>query len=399
MKLFFLYIPIKSGKDKIGIRSVNSAIIIIFTYFTTIYIIYQIKHIMIFYFANRLQILKPFATIPKVIKLKKYFMAIILSIMIFILTGCNNNLYRGKSIIATHYVAYDIAKRIVGNKISVGLLTKPGSDPHTFTYTSDMINSALKAKLLITNAKFSDYQIMELDDYIKKDKKEKLNLFYELYKNNHKINEDEILNHIKDKKTNKKDEHENEEEDKKIHKYAHFYNSYDNISQMMKIILKKIQKLDPKNSGYYSENLQKIQNKMVNLWNDSLYIRNYSIDRKQIFFLGHDSFGLFEKEFDIKMITLNNHISSDKINKSTEFNNFIKQLNEKKPTHIFTPELSENEHLKESIRESLTYKDFDFYELHSLHNISSEDFKKDVSVYDIFKRNLEVIKNYILNLK
>ena len=337
----------------------------------------------------------------KVIILKKYIIFTILSFMVFIMTGCSGSLYKGKKIITTHYVAYDIAKRIAGGKLSVGLLTKPGSDPHTFSYTSAMISAALKAKLLITNAKFSDYQIMELEDYTKKSDDEKLNLFSELYKDEPSVNEDEILNHVKDKKNHKGHKHENhedEEKHKKIHKYAHFYNSFWNIVKMLDIILKKIEKIDPKNSSYYAENRQKYLNELNNFYNDSLWIRSIPNNKKEMFFLGHDSFNIFSEEFTLNMIPLNAHISSDKINKSPEFQKFIKLLNDKKPKYIFTPELGENEHLKESIKESLNYKDVEFLEFHSLHNISALDFKNDVSCYDIFKRNFENLKKYILNI-
>lgn len=289
--------------------------------------------------------------------MKKLFLNIIFIIFGLFLISCSSQ--ETFDIITTAYPQYDFAKNIVKDKMTVKLLIKPGEEIHKYEVTS-------KDRITINNAKLFIYTSDEIDVWFKNISSSNKSLVMNLSKNfvipNYEFDEHDL-----------------------IHYWVDPYIAI----ELIEAIYEQIILLDPNNKDYYFNNKDTYQKAIKNNIN---YLTNNLRTNEEIYFAGHNAFGLFSERFNLKIHSIHDDYKPDQDIVSNELINFINILKQKEITYLFIEELVEPlAALK--IKSTLEKEgiSINLLELHAYHNVSKEDFDNDITYNDIFLRNIENI--------
>ena len=274
-----------------------------------------------------------------------------------------NNSEKEIKIVASNYVAYDFARAIVGSsladKADLKLLLKPGSEMHNFEPTPEDVVNLSKADLIIYNGGESEEWFDKLLDANEVDRNKTIRMMdlVELQLND----EDEYDEHI-------------------------WTSPKKAIILVDKIKEKMIEKYPDKkeifeaNAGLYQNELKDIDSQLQLVISDTNKKKLVFADRFPFLYLA-DDYGLDylaafpgcseQTEADSKTVAkLIDEIRNDSINV------------------ILKIELT-NDNLAQTIAEATGAK---IMTLNSAHNISQEDFDKNIKLTDIMRDNLVVIR-------
>ena len=276
-------------------------------------------------------------------------------------------------IITTMIPQHSLASEIAGDKLSVHLITKPGVDVHNSELSSKNLMTINNSKLLLYTSDIIDTQISRLT--IKGPNV--INL------SEHVLEEHE---HSHDEHDHEHDEHGHEHDDHD-HSSVHYWTSYDNLSHMAEVIAREIIKIDEENKLYYETNLANVLRKLKQLETELKEIVTSSTT-KQIFYAGHNAMDALSKEMGLTITALVDDIKPNATVTSPQIQKLINAIKANNAKCLFVPEL---ESLKtvETIKQALIKEGItlEVLELHGLHNITKEQFDKNVSIFDLLATN------------
>lgn len=289
--------------------------------------------------------------------MKKVFLSIVLIVFSLFLISCSNQ--ESFDIVTTAYPQYDFTKNIVKDKLTVKLLVKPGEEIHKYEVTS-------KDRIIINNAKLFIYTSDEIDIW---------------FKNISSSNKSKVMNleNYYTKPSYNYDHHD------LIHYWVDPYIAI----ELLENIYQEIILIDPSNKDFYFTNKENYKNEILNSIN---LLESSLIENHEIYFAGHNAFGLFSARFNLAIYSIHDDYKPDQDIVSKEFITFINEIREKNIKYIFIEELVEPlAALK--IKTTLAKENIEItlLELHAYHNITKQDFDNNVTYNDIFLRNISNI--------
>lgn len=301
--------------------------------------------------------------------MKKIFLIIITVFTSLFLVSCkNNNEY---DIVVTMYPQYDIVREIVGDNLSVNLMLSPGVEYHDFQPSSKQVASVRKSKLFI----FAGY---EFDNWLNNNVKG--------------ITSNQVID-LSSALELDEEHHDNDDDHGHDHEHgSHYWTDPLVFIEMIEIIRDEIIEIDQDNSGIYLLNATNYINK-VNSLIDEMTLYFNSKTNPTIFFAGHNALNPFAEHFGLTITSLSNTNKPDAELTSKQLSTLYKEILNSDTHYLFIEELKEPKVAKTIKKELKTKKyDLELLLLHGYHNISNDEFKENISYYDLLLNNFKNIK-------
>ncbi|AUD64851.1 hypothetical protein BK011_03860 [Tenericutes bacterium MZ-XQ] len=317
----------------------------------------------------------------------KKFAAILLVLITGItLMSCQND-DEHPDIVTTMFTHYDLAKQIVGDKMSVEMLVPLGADIHDFEASSkDMID--------IENAKLFLFTSLEIDTWIKDpstiggEQTIVLDMSKSYTVEDHE--HEEISYQSKLGSVRIGDDHDHDHDDE-----LHYWVDPTTVLQMIDYIYEHIIEIDPENQTFYLSNATQYKSEIESIHHEiyELLAHEPYID-SEIYFAGHNAMGAFAERYHMHIESLFSEFKPDDDLTSSEIINFSNLVKSSQVEYLFVEALIEPR-AANAIKENLMLSDnyaLTLLELHTYHNVNQEDWEAEVTYKDLLMRNFENIK-------
>ena len=299
--------------------------------------------------------------------MKKLFIVLPVLLMTLLLSACQTKTY---DIVVTMYPQYEMVKQIVGDKdLSYTMLLAPGVEAHDFEPTSKQIGLIQSSDLFI-------YTSDELETWapVLTNKGQVVNLEV-LTESVHEDSHPEAS----------PDEHEHEHD-------VHYWVSVHTQIHMVEAILSLIIELDSSNQAYYEANAATLKNQFLAIKTEFETLMLEPV--KPIYFIGHNVFSSLNEEFGLSIISLTDSYSPESDPTSVEIGQMINDILGSQSTHVYYDPF-ENDAVAKTIQSDLKSAhnyDIILVPLHSMHNLSKEQFDDGIDLLDLWTENLANIK-------
>lgn len=315
--------------------------------------------------------------------MKKTWIFLLTCIMLTFIVGCTNQTATKKSddqlqIMTTLFPQYDFAKQIAGDKAEVTLLLPTGVESHAYEPTPKDMISINNADLLIYTGKNMETWVPKLLTDLDRTKTTVLDLSKNLtLKETHQHAHETEEEHAK----HAHDEHNHGTID------PHIWTNPVYAQTMVKDILQAMIKKDPKNKAYYTKNAQEYIKQLEKIDTELKEVVANG-KRNKIIFAGHFALSYFAKQYGLEYVAAYPNTSSESEPSVKDIANIIETMKIEKIPVVYYEELIEPK-IAKSIQEQTGAK---MHLLHSLHNISKDEFDQGVSYVSIMKQNIENLK-------
>ena len=318
--------------------------------------------------------------------MKKFATLLLVLIAGLTLMSCQNE-DQQPDILTTMFTHYDLAKQIVGDKMTVDMLVPLGADIHSFEASSkDMVD--------IENAKLFLFTSLEIDTWIKDPSNIggeqtivlDMSKSYTVEAHDH----EDISYQTTLGSTFIDDDHEHDHENE-----LHYWVDPTNIMQMIDYIYEHIIEIDPDNQSFYLNNANQYKSEIESIHHeiDELLAHEPYLD-SEIYFAGHNAMGAFAERYHVHIESLFSEFKPDDDLTSSEIINFSNLVKNSKVEFLFVEALIEPK-AAIAIKENLMLNDnyeLTLLELHTYHNVNQEDWEAEVTYKDLLIRNFENIK-------
>lgn len=306
--------------------------------------------------------------------MKKYLPIIAL---ILLLCSCSNkkNVENGDfRLVAANFVSYDFSRAICGDKASITLLIKPGTEVHSFDPSPKDIISMEKADLFIYTGGESDEWAEKLLNSMKNQPKKIFKLV-----ENAKVLEEEIVEGME------AEEEEDEESDYEIDE--HVWTSPENAITILGALTDTICSLDVKNQDLYRQNAEIYMEKIRQVQSE---IKLVIAAKKNHLIVMGDRFPLryFVDEFGIDYRAAFPGCSSAVEASSATIAYLIDTVKKENLPVVFTIELS-NQKIAKTIGDATGAT---VIELNACHNLTKQQFDAGFTYVDSLKQNKEALE-------
>lgn len=310
--------------------------------------------------------------------MKKTFILLTLSFTAFILGGCQET--ETYDVITTLFPQYDMATHIAGDDLTVHNILPFGTSPHAFEITS-------KDRKMIETSSLFIYTSDTLENWVTDitlTRTLSLNLELELnIDHDHHDHDDHEEDH---------DDHDDHEEVLDLH----YWTNPDTMKNMVDLILNHMIEVKPELASTFTQRAESYKSQLNGYIEDlHLFLEMYANDDVHLYIAGHNAMADFGEYFNIEIVSLFPDFIPDAELSSLELTTFISTLNEHQVKAFFIEPLFDSEPLAaQTIKDTLEAQNqpTSFYELHQFHNISANDFENNLSLFDIFQKNIENIK-------
>lgn len=318
--------------------------------------------------------------------MKKFTTLLLVLIAGLTLMSCQNE-DQQPDILTTMFTHYDLAKQIVGDKMTVDMLVPLGADIHSFEASSkDMVD--------IENAKLFLFTSLEIDTWIKDPSNIggeqtivlDMSKSYTVEAHDH----EDISYQTTLGSTLIEDDHDHDHENE-----LHYWVDPTNIMQMIDYIYEHIIEIDPDNQSFYLNNANQYKSEIESIHHeiDELLTHEPYLD-SEIYFAGHNAMGAFAERYHVHIESLFSEFKPDDDLTSSEIINFSNLVKNSKVEFLFVEALIEPK-AAIAIKENLMLNDnyeLTLLELHTYHNVNQEDWEAEVTYKDLLIRNFENIK-------
>lgn len=316
---------------------------------------------------------------------KLLFSLFILLLFPFILTSCSNE--EEYDIVTTNFAAYDIAKNVAGDKLSSGMLLKPGVELHDYSPSIADIEMVLNSKIFIYIGGESDSEWVENNIMNEIDKKKTIviNMMDIINEYNKLIEEEEP------ESADSKEEGEKEEEYDE-----HIWTSISNEKLLVEEITNKIISIDEDNKSYYENNRDSFINQLDEI---DLKIKELIPYKKLLIFADRFPLVYFVKEYGFEYDAAFKGCDASKDASFTTIEKLTNKVINNHISVIFNIELSES-NVSKTIINNCKEKgiNVELKTFYTMHNVSKDDFKKGLTYIDFMNKNIENLKaafNYV----
>lgn len=306
--------------------------------------------------------------------MKKIFTVLLIIISIFIV-GCGKDKKETKyNIVTTSFPCYDFTRAVIKDvdDISVEMLLKPGSETHDFEPTPKDIIDIKNSDIFIYVGGESDSWIDDILNDIDKDKTKIIKLMdmVDLYEEEHVEGMEE----------------ENEEEEE-LEYDEHVWTSPVNAIKIVNSIKEEVKNIDKDNIDKYENNGNKYISELNEIDNDIRNIVNNS-NRKELVFGDRFPLRYFVEEYGLTYRAAFPGCAHETEASAKTIAYLINHVKDNKIPVIFHIELS-NGKIADTIAKETNTKVLEF---NTAHNISKKDFDDGITYVDIYKKNVEVLK-------
>ncbi|MBQ9181793.1 MAG: zinc ABC transporter substrate-binding protein [Bacilli bacterium] len=286
------------------------------------------------------------------------------------LTGCSNSNKSRISIISTSFPGYDLTRAITKNSdVSVDMLMKPGTEMHDFEPTPQDIINIKNSDMFIYVGGDSDEWINDIVDDLDLSKTKVVKLMDLV-----DMVEEEIIEGM-----------EEEIEEKEYDE--HVWTSPINDITILNKLKDKIIEIDPVNKTIYEDNANHYINELYSI--DSTIKDIVKTSKRQVLVFGDRfPFRYFTDEYGLDYYAAFTGCSEQTEASAKTLSFLINKVKEDKIPVVLEIELSSGK-IAEAIAKETKAKVLEF---DSAHNITQNDFDAGVTIVDIMKKNIEVLK-------
>jgi zinc transport system substrate-binding protein len=273
------------------------------------------------------------------------------------------------TVITTLFPLYDFAQNIGQDKVEVSLLLPPGVEAHTYEPKPSDIVKINESDLFVYTGKFMEPWVEDITKGI-------TNKNIKIVDSSFGI---EMMN-----------ETEGAHEEEHSHEHGgvdpHIWLDFENNKIMVDSIAKALTEKDPANADFYQKNATEYKNKLAQL--DNQYKTALTkCESKEIVYGGHYAFGYWGKRYGLAYESAYG-ISPDSEPSAQDLAKLIEKIKYEKIKYVFfealvSPKVAET--LAKETRAGLLL-------LNPAHNLTKEDFKKNVSFLSIMEKNLTNLK-------
>lgn len=305
--------------------------------------------------------------------MKKTLTIITLLFTTFILASCQET--EKYDVVTTLLPQYDMATYIAGDDLTVHNILPFGTSPHAFEITSN-------DRQMIETSSLFIYTSDTLENWVKD----------LTFTNTVSLNLELELNVEHDDHDDHEDEHDDHEDDHDVH----YWTNPETMKEMVEVILDHLIEIKPELASTFTLRAESYVTQL-NGYIDELhtFLEKYVSDDIHLYIAGHNAMAEFGEYFNIEIISLFPDFIPDAELSSLEITTFISELNEYQVKAFFIEPLFDSEPLAaQTIKDTLEAQNqpTSFYELHQFHNMSADDLKNNLSLFDIFEKNIEHIK-------
>jgi zinc transport system substrate-binding protein len=302
------------------------------------------------------------------------------------LLGCtNSNKTAGKAdklnIVATTFPCYDFARAVAGDKAEITLLLRPGSEIHSFDPSPGDIIKIQTADLFIYVGGESDVWVektLESSD-LSKLKTARLIDFIAPY-------EEEVIEGMTEE--DEGHDHEAEAEGEEEAEYdEHIWTSPANAIALTSTLAEIIAALDPKNADFYAANAAKYIEEIKGVQAEIAEVVK-NAKRKKLLVADRFPFRYLVEEYSLDYAAAFPGCSAEMDASAATVAFLINTVKKEKLPYIYHIELS-NKRIADTIKNETGVKTL---ELHSVQNVSADEFKKGETYVSIMKRNAQNLK-------
>jgi zinc transport system substrate-binding protein len=307
--------------------------------------------------------------------MKKIFIVLPALLATLLLSACQTKTY---DIVVTLYPQYDMVRAIVGDQdLTYTMILPPGVEAHDFEPTSKQVIQINQAKLFIyTSIELETWALDILDSDVIAVDLEALT--------------EEIHDAAHPGETHDEDDHDHDHEHD-----VHYWVSVHTQVHMVEAVLQSIIQIDPDNEAIYTANAEVLKNQLKAIHTAFLTIENPS--SRPIYFIGHNVFSELNEEFDLNIISLTESFSPDADPTSAQIAQMIQAIRESGVNYVYYDpfeSMSVANTIKNDLKTAYNY-DIVLMPLHSMHNVSKDQFKAKTTLIELWTENLNNIKlNY-----
>ena len=330
--------------------------------------------------------------------IKKLLMLFTLPIMIVTLISCVSS--TKYDVIATLYPQYDMARYISGDELSVKLILPYGTSPHDFEPTSNEMKMIEDASLIL----LTSYELEPWLEDVGHDNKADLE---ELIGTEYTDHDDHDGDDHDDHDGDDHDDHDGDDhdgddhDDHHHHDHAdiHYWTRPDAMIAMVKVIAEELVHLSPENEGLFMVRKEEYIEK-INSFSEELneFLHDYEDTNIKLFMAGHNAMGEFAEYYGFEIVSLYPDFIPDAELTSQELSNFIDLIKENNVLSLFLEPLFEAAPVAaETISSTLASEGYtlEFLELSQFHNISASEASENMTLFEIYRNNIENIKSVI----
>ncbi len=319
--------------------------------------------------------------------MKKFLLILLVLLAGLSLSACRDD--KSADIVTTMFPQYDFARQIVGDKMTVSLLTPPGVDIHSYEATSRDMAAIQNAKLFIftsleiepwlnnlTNIGGPDTVVLDLStQYVLRD--------HDHHHDDHHDDHDHTQSGSQ--VTLNGDHHDHDHDDD-----FHYWTDPTTAIQLIEAILASVIAIDPDHAYFYEANAHAYVHEIEDL-HEALedFLLDHEREGSTIFFAGHNAMGAFAERYHLNIVSLFEDFVPDADLTSAQLIQFTEAVRTAGVRHLFIEELVEPKAALAIVNELA--KDgyaLELLELHGYHNVTREDFETGVSYADLLARNL-----------
>ena len=302
------------------------------------------------------------------------------------------------SVVSTSFPGYDFARAVTKNtNISTKMLVKPGAETHTFEPTPQDIIDIKNADMFIYVGGDSDTwvekilkdvdtkktHVVKLVDLVSTVEEEIVEGMEDEDEHDHEHDHDHSHSHEHDHDHDHKHDHDEEEEGPEIDE--HVWTSPKKAMEIVKKIAKVASEIDAAEETKINYNAEKYVAEIAQVDKDL----HQTIDGKisEIVVADRFPFRYFADEFGLKYAAAFSGCSEQTEASAKTISFLINKVKQDKVKKIYKIELS-NGKIAETVSKDTGAE---VLELHSAHNVTAEDFSRDVTYVDLMKRNLAAL--------
>ena len=324
---------------------------------------------------------------------KKLLMLFTLPIMIVTLISCVSS--TKYDVIATLYPQYDMARYISGDELSVKLILPYGTSPHDFEPTSNEMKMIEDASLILLTSYELEPWLVDVGHDNKADLEELIGTEY----TDHDDHDDD--DHDDHDGDNHDDHDGDDHDDHHHHDHAdiHYWTRPDAMIAMVTVIAEELVHLSPENEGLFMVRKEEYIEK-INSFSEELneFLHDYEDTNIKLFMAGHNAMGEFAEYYGFEIVSLYPDFIPDAELTSQELSNFIDLIKENNVLSLFLEPLFEAAPVAaETISSTLASEGYtlEFLELSQFHNISASEASENMTLFEIYRNNIENIKSVI----
>ena len=320
--------------------------------------------------------------------IKKSLMLFTLPIMILTLISCVSS--AKYDVIATLYPQYDMARYISGDELSVKLILPYGTSPHDFEPTSNEMKMIEDASLILLTSYELEPWLVDLEH----DNKENLEELIGTEYTDHDDHDDHDGDDHDDHDGDEHDDHHHHD-----HADIHYWTRPDAMIAMVREVAEALAHISPENQELFMARKEEYIEK-INSFSDELneFLHDYEDTNIKLFIAGHNAMGEFAEYYGFEIVSLYPDFIPDAELTSQELSNFIDLIKENNVLSLFLEPLFETAPVAtETISSNLASEGYklEFLELSQFHNISASEASENMTLFEIYRNNIENIKRVI----